>query len=112
MTLGPLPPKKDKDVEVLQVEKLPKTREEKPPFTIVLDKSHLWTAFISILFASAITSVTIYGQVATQISANAECTANQVKMSEFSGVGMSVTCVPLDTYMRLKKSQKHKRGAI
>ncbi len=96
--------------EVLSVEKMPKAKGE--PFQIILDKSHLWTAFLAILFASAITAITIYGQVATRISANAECTSSQVKMSEFSGVGMSVTCVPLDTYMRMKKAQKPKRGAV
>ncbi len=104
-----LPPSKGKDVEVIKEEKLPNLGE---PFQIVLEKSHLWVAFVSVIIASAITATVIFGQVATRISVNAACGSNQVKMSEFSGVGMSVTCIPLDTYLNMKKPQKRKRGAV
>ena len=96
-----------KPVETLSIEKMPKPGRK--PLQIVLDKSHFWTAFFSIIFASVITALAIYGQIATRISANAVCLPSQVKMSEFSGMGMSVTCVPLDTYVRMRRADKKKR---
>ena len=58
-----------KPVETLSIEKMPKIKEERKPFQIVLNKSHFWTAFFSIIFASVITALAIYGQIATRISA-------------------------------------------
>lgn len=77
-------------------------------WTFELNKSHVWVSLIVGLVCGAIVMLGLLAWSNALRQSNANCTPAQIKLTDFSGAGMSVTCMPVLTYRDLKKME-HER---
>lgn len=78
-------------------------------WSFTLDKGHLAVGAFFALIAGAFVLLGLLAWSKDRMLANVNCSEGQIKMSEFSGAGMSVTCMPLKTYTKeIKKRRKKK----
>lgn len=92
-------------------EKLPGRGEATGEWKFTLTKGHILFGLFTALIASCIVTLSLLAWSKERMLSNANCTKEQIKLTDYSGAGMSVTCMPILTYRDLKKLENDKEKA-